>query len=444
MLADKSNETVLLQATILLIVGLLAYGVLTPSIFPACLAGAAVMGVAGLALIHPTAFSAAWLVGAGMSLEMTLHDLVAPSSMQATIAVVKGAEIGLAALCALRFGGRLDLLNPVWAYAAMLGFGWAHGLYPGLTTGESLRSFIGSVAPFAFCFCRLPRDWPDAIIRATKWCPLIAVAACVPLAIGGWRPMFVDSGGARLAGLGHPAFLAGVCLPAIYACLIETYRFGRLGDVALLAANVVILMLTGARAPLAYAVGVIGVTLVAVPSSTFPSHARRLLLLLAACAAPVLALLADRLAGVRLFNIVATEAGDLSGRNLLWPWFETAAARSPWFGWGIGAGNVVIPSDGWIARLLHTWAAHNEYLRIEVEGGQIGLALLVLLFAGWVIRGTRGLGLAERRILRLVYVAFAAHAATDNVLISTPACVLFAFSTAVFNRLPLPDSVPRA
>jgi len=33
--------------------------------------------------------------------------------------------------------------------------------------------------------------------------------------------------GARLAGLGHPAFLAGVCLPAIYACLIQLYREGR-------------------------------------------------------------------------------------------------------------------------------------------------------------------------------------------------------------------------
>ncbi len=30
--------------------------------------------------------------------------------------------------------------------------------------------------------------------------------------------------------------------------------------------------------------------------------------------------------------------------------------------------------------------------------------------------------------------AFAAHAFTDNVLISTPACVLFAFATAVFAR----------
>ena len=36
--------------------------------------------------------------------------------------------------------------------------------------------------------------------------------------------------------------------------------------------------------------------------------------------------------------------------------------------------------------------------------------------------------------MRLVFIAFAAHAYTDNVLISTTACVFFTFATAVFAR----------
>ena len=48
--------------------------------------------------------------------------------------------------------------------------------------------------------------------------------------------------------------------------------------------------------------------------------------------------------------------------------------------------------------------------------------------------GTRRLPASDRRIIRLAFVAYAGHAATDNVLISTPACVLFAFVTAVFAR----------
>jgi len=428
----------------IVLAGLCVAIALTPAlIWPLCFAACGA-GAVTLALRLPVPASALWLILTGMTLEMALHDLIGPAMLQTTIAAVKTVGIGLALICALRHGARMEVLNPVWAYAVMLIAGWAHGLYPGLTAADSLRSCLGSVAPFAFCFCRLPSGWPDAIVRATKWVPVLAVLACLPLAMAGLRPLFVDSGGARLAGLGHPAFLAGVCLPAIYACLIEVYRLGRGGDIALLAVNMLILLLTGARAPLAYAVLVAALTLLSVPSGRFSAEQRRLLLLLAGLAAPLLALFAANLTAVRLFNLLETEAADLSGRTLLWPAFQAAAAQSPWVGWGIGAGNWVIPPDGAVARLLHTWAAHNEYLRISVEGGQIGLGLLISLFALWVMRATAPLAVADRRIMRLAFIAFALNAATDNVLISTPACVLITFATAVFRRLPLPDSHLRA
>ena len=91
-----------------------------------------------------------------------------------------------------------------------------------------------------------------------------------------------------------------------------------------------------------------------------------------------------------------------------------------------------IPPDHPIVRLLHTWAAHNEYLRIRVEGGQIGRALLIGLFVVWVATRTRSLPAPEKGVTRLIFLAYAVHAATDNVLISTPACVFFAFVAAVF------------
>lgn len=94
----------------------------------------------------------------------------------------------------------------------------------------------------------------------------------------------------------------------------------------------------------------------------------------------------------------------------------------------------MIPADSVIVQQLHTWAAHNEYLRINVEGGLVGRTLLIGLFIGWILVGTRHLHPADRRIIRLAFIAYAGHASTDNVLISTPACVLFAFVTAVFAR----------
>ncbi|WP_428488347.1 O-antigen ligase family protein [Rhodopila sp.] len=440
------DRTILGLATLLLATALAA-GLYAAPLFWLAMAASVAVGTGFLAYRQPTAFCVAWLLITSASLEMTLNDLVGTEMYQLTIALVKGMEIALAALCALRYGLRGDAFSPIWAYLAMLATGLVHGLYPGLTTADSLRSLIGSAAPFAFCFCRLPPSWPRAMITATKWCPALVVLACVPLDLSGIRPLFVDSGGARLAGLGHPAFLAGVCLPAIYACLIQLYRQGRRGDLWLLAGNLLILVLTGARAPLAYAVAVTGISLVSIRSAVFPPTQRLLLVLAAGAALPVLVLLAGNFSEIRLFNVVANEAANLSGRDLLWPAFEAAAAKSPWFGWGIGAGNLVIPPSGQIAQTLHTWAAHNEYLRMQVEGGQLGRTLLIVLFASWILVHTRYLPAADRRIMRLVFVAFACHAFTDNVLISTPACVLFAFAIAVFargeaasDRLTLPDS----
>lgn len=443
-LTDHPDTAPLTAAALLLAVAL-GCGLILPAVFWAALAASTIAGIGLLAFLHPTRFCVAWLLIAGMSLEMTFADEVGDAMFQPVIAAVKGTGIALAIICALRFGPRLDPFNPVWAYLAILAVGLVHGLHPGLTPGDSIRSFVGSAAPFAFCFCRLPRTWPHAMIRAVAWCPSVAIAASVPLAVAGIRPLFVDSGGARLGGLGHPAFLAGVCLAAIYACLILLYRHGRRRDLALLLVNFALLLLTGARAPLAYAVAVTCLSLATIRSTVFPLHRRLLLILAGTAAAPLLLLFAGDLSDIRLFNVVTNYAGDLSGRGLLWPAFEAASAQSPWFGWGIGAGNAVIPPDGPIARILHTWAAHNEYLRMEVEGGQVGRAAFIGLFAAWVVVHTRVLRPADARIMRLVFAAFACHAVTDNVLISTPACVLFALAAAVFAdaRLALPDSAPK-
>ncbi len=397
-------------------------------------AAAAAVGIAILAFRHTVVFCVAWLLIAGATLEMTLQDLVGPAAFQSTIAAVKGAELALAVICILRYGLNSDVFNPGLGFLAMFVVGQAHGLHHDLTQAESLRSLAGSFAPFAFAFSRLSRNWAQAVIRTTAWVPLLSVAGGGILDLAGLRPLFFEGGGERLAGLGHPAFLAGFCLAAIYACLIELYREGESRTLLLLAVNFLILALTGARAPLAYAVAVTGLTLCLVRSSAFPRRCRILPLLLAACLLPLLVILASDLSTVRLFNVLSNEAGNLSGRDLLWPPFEQAAAASPWVGWGLGAGNAIITPDSELARLIQTWAAHNEYLRMRVEGGLIGLGLLVVLFVLWVVHHTSRLRRTDRVIMRLVFIAFAAHAYTDNVLISTTACVFFAFATAVFAR----------
>ncbi len=74
----------------------------------------------------------------------------------------------------------------------------------------------------------------------------------------------------------------------------------------------------------------------------------------------------------RLFEVLNGKADNLSGRQLLWPMFETASAKAPWFGWGLGSGNLVIPRGSRIAELLHTYGGPQRILRIQMKVGYVG------------------------------------------------------------------------
>ena len=416
-----------------------ALAVFAPPLFWLLLAAVAALGLLFLAWQNLVLVSVLWLVVTGLTLEMVLSDLIGLAAFQPTIAILKGVGLLLATMAVLRYGPCLDLFNPALAWCVMFIGGMAHGLWPDLSVGESLRSLAGSVAPFAFGFSRLSGAWARAIIRATRWIPLVGVSAGAALAATGLRPLFIHSGGLRLAGLSHPAFLAGICQTAVYAGLIQFYRTGRLGELTLLGINLALLVLTGARAPLACAMTVVVLTLAFVHAPAVSPHRRRILLLCGLATLPplgalVFGLLPSDLTTLRTFHILTLGWDNLSGRQLLWPNFEHAVAGSPWFGWGVGAGNMVLSPHGAVARELHTWAAHNEYLRVAVEGGRFGRALLIGSFVLWVRQHTARLVPHERHIIRLVFLGLAIHAATDNLLISSPACVLFAFVVAVFAR----------
>jgi O-antigen ligase len=291
---------------------------------------------------------------------------------------------------------------------------------------------IGSVTPFLVFFCVKPPAWGKKIGWAIAAAPSISAVLGTALELTGLRQTFMESGGIRLSGLGHPAFLANVCLPALYTGLLRWLRTGSIPAALLLGVNLIILLLTGARAPAAYAAIVIVGSLILAPGAAVPRAHRLVLVAVGLAAVPVLIIVGQSYSSLRLFEILTGDtAGQLSGRDLLWPEFEAAAAKAPWFGWGLGSGNVVLPHDSQLVQLLGTWAAHNEYLRIQVEGGNVGRTLLILLFIAWWTKHVRRLPRLEQVVMTLVFLTYAAHAATDNVLISTPACVFYAFVASV-------------
>lgn len=376
-----------------------------------------------------------WLLVAGTAPETWVNAII-PGTENIITAVVKVTGLGLVAVCVLRYGLAIDFFNPALAYLLIFLIGLGHGLYPTLTVGDSLRTLIGSAAPFAFSFSRLSRRWCAGVIEATIWIPTVILVLGLVLAVLGLRAFLVpdDTGSIRLSGSTLPAFLGGFAMAAIYASLIELYRSGRNRYLYLLALNIVILLGTGARSPLGCAVVVGGIAFFAIRSDGFTLRRRVLPLILGLMMLPVLAFVAATSNSVRLLTVLGNNAGSLSGRDVIWPFFQATFAASPVFGWGIGTGKLVVDPDSMTAKLLGTTAAHNEYLRMGCEGGYVGIALLMIFMTLWIWQWSRTMERSGRIIVRLIMIGFALQSITDNTLIAPTATVLFTWMSTVFAR----------
>jgi O-antigen ligase len=387
-----------------------------------------------LAAAYPAAATAIWLAALATCPEMWLGDLI--GRMPEIIAIDKAVGLGLLAICLIRYGLRFDGFNPGLAYVLMFGAGVMHGFWPGLGLADSLRSLIGSAAPFAFSWSRLSLRWCRCVIGTVIAAPFLIIGFGGCLAAAGLRPLYaIEDGALRLGGSTHPAFLAGFAIISVYALLLEQVRGARGWRMAALGGDLLILVATGARAPLGLAMLLILLVAGCVPTRRWRWRSRAPLLL-ALAAAPAIAVLAAPVLGfVRLLSLAAQgDVTDLSNRTLIWPVYEAAFTRSPWVGWGIGAGKVLVPVGTLLWHLLGTNAAHDEYLRMAVDGGAIGLAALILGIAFWLRHGTRRMAGSERAVMALVFLVFAIHSATDNTLIATTASLMFAWVSAIFAR----------
>lgn len=340
--AEGISPHVIHGVTGLMLAVALLLAVAAPIAFWLALAALAACGAGLLAFDFPIAATIAWLVLTGSTPEYWLGDLGGGASL--LVAIEKFAALALALLCTGRYGFRLDRCNPAFGFVAIFAVGLQHGLDPRLEPMESLRSLAGSVAPFAFSFSRLPGDWARTVIRWTCLLPVLLVVAGAVLAAAGLHPMAVDQSGLRLQATGIPAFLGGFAEAAVYACLLETLRGGRIGDMLLLGVNIAVLVLSGARGPLAVTMAIALIALAFVPSPALRAGHRLPIALAGAASLPVLVAAASQLSGFRLFNVLSGEAGGMSGRDLLWPLFRQAWEEQPLLGRGLGSAKVVIPT----------------------------------------------------------------------------------------------------
>ncbi|MBL6079835.1 O-antigen ligase family protein [Belnapia sp. T18] len=344
-------------------------------------------------------------------------------------AVVKVVPFALAAVLLLRYGPTNAINWPFLAYTAIAAISIVVLPMGRIgTTGDMIRSFIGSTAPFVLGFCLAPKRIWTWIIRGATVVPLISAFGSLFTHLAGLYPAIDQLG--RFQGMHSAPFLAGFCETAIFAATLEYMRGFRPIWLIIAGLDLAVLLATQARMPLATVVIFLGIVFFFSNRHIFPL--RRKVDLVMGGGVPGLLLLSPVIAYAMQRFI--SQGTDTSGRDLMWPYFLDAIENRPLFGYGLGAGKLLVDPDDPLIKLLGTTAAHNEYLRLSIDGGIIGCAAIFLSIIAWMWWGSRSLGARERLVLRAALLGFLLHSGFDNTLIASTSVMLFCVIGAILAR----------
>lgn len=394
-----------------------------------------VLLLAALALYQfPVAFAAAMVLAYGLALDIQLDLLTKGGGGGATAAlgaaVVKVVPFALTATLVIRYGISSAVNWPFLAFAAIAALSIA--ILPiGRVVGpaEMVRSFIGSTAPFVLGFALAPRRVWNALCRGAALVPLISTVGGLLLHLVGLYSAFDNFG--RFQGLHSPPFLAGFCVTAVFAATLEYLRGFRKRWLLLTAVNLAILLATQARAPTAAVTLFLVLVFALSGPRVFPLR-RKVDVVMGGMVPGVILLGPAVLYAMERFT---SSGGNFSGRDIIWPLFLDAIESRPLFGFGLGAGKLIVDPEDPRIRYLGSNAAHNEYLRLSVDAGIVGCAAIFLAIIAWIWGGTRRAPPADRLVLRAGLAAALLHSAFDNTLIASTAVMQFTFFAAALARV---------
>lgn len=419
---------------------LLALAVIEPQAALAVMPAAVALMVALLFYEAPL-LAVGLLVGVyGLAVDVQLDLMATGGAATLGSAVVKLVPFAIAAMLCLRYGFSPALNWPFLAFVIVaivsvivLPIGRVS------TNAEMVRSFIGSTAPFVLAFAAAPRRVWSSFCKGIVFIPLLSAGAAFLVWPTGLQSPFDANW--RFQGMHSPPFLAGFAVTAVFAATLEYLRTYRMRWLLLGGVALAVLLATQARAPLIAVMLFLGIVFLLADRNVLPLK-RKLdlvmggLLPAAILLGPVAFFAADRFFG----------GGDvnLSGRDVIWPYFMDAIDQRPLFGYGLGAGKLIVDPEDPRIRLIRSNAAHNEYLRLAVDAGIIGCALIFTSLVVWVWMGTRRVAPADRLVLRAAMAGALLHSGFDNTLIASTAVAQFTWFAAALARARLEkrESVP--
>jgi O-antigen ligase len=256
--------------------------------------------------------------------------------------------------------------------------------------------------------------------------PAACVAAGVVLHLADVRAAYFGSAtrGLRLHGATNAGFLAFLAFAGFAIALHEAIQRRHLGLACLAAANVVIAVLTGGRmgigACLVLALAYLGL---AVLPARAPLGRPAAVALAVGSVLGLLLLSASLVHGVgaeRLEGVLS-----MTGRDSIWAQYFGVFLAHPLFGRGLGAGSLGVN---------YFQLPHNEYLRVLVEGGVVGLVVYGGAVVLWGRRVLARVAPGERGFVAALFLALAVYALTDNILTMVPALVPFLYLALILGK----------
>ncbi|WP_372617774.1 O-antigen ligase family protein [Falsiroseomonas sp.] len=420
---------------LLAITGLLMAAIVAPQAALALLPAAAALMIALLFYEAPL-LAVGLLVGCyGLALDAQL-DMMAASGAGGGVgmlgsAVVKVIPFAIAAMLCLRYGFAPAINWPFLAFTLVAVVSLVILPIGRISTfGEMVRSFVGSTAPFVLAFAAAPRRIWSALCKAVVLVPVISAAVGILIWPTGLHDAFDQNW--RFQGLHSPPFLAGFCVTAVFAATLEYLRGFRTRWLVLGGAALGILFATQARAPLGAVLLFLLLVFALSDRRVFPLK-RKLdlamggMLPAAVVLGPLLVLALDRFINAEGYEV-------FSGRDVIWPYFVEAIENRPLLGYGLGAGKLIVDPEDPQIRLIGSSAAHNEYLRIAVDAGIVGGALIFGSIIAWVWGGTRRVAATDRLVLRCALAGALLHAGFDSTLIASTAVMQFSWFGAALAR----------
>lgn len=309
----------------------------------------------------------------------------------------------------------------------------------GLTQAQMMKSFISLSLPFFFFSIRYNRRLIDPALLFIALLPALCVAAGFLAQLLGMldltgRPWEVYSreftGAFRLSGTAISAYLAFLCFISIFVCLYQAIIYKKNHYFFIMGLAFVVLVLTGTRTPIACSILFGGFSILFAARDDLRASSKLTLGILGLAFLGLVTVLTWQNIEARFFGDIRESGINTSGRAAIWDAMWAVYSVNEWFGRGIGTGAIVLLED----RAVVSAAAHNEYLRLLVDGGIVGLAVYVIGFAFLMFRESRALERGQSIFVLGLLLAFAIYSLTDNTITAPPALVMFLALALIFAK----------